>query len=404
MRTLLWVSILVLGYLTKTASGQLVLPPTIDTDTVLTASMNPIRVAQTTTVAPGATLTLEAGVIIEFFDSTCLIVRGDIVALGSAGSPVTFRALVPGTLWQEVRVVNSVDDRSRFEWCHFRDAQTGLVLQMHSVAHTSSTPALDCTFESCENGILGDTLADRDCGSSCCGSTQLQPHLNPEIRRCRFLGIAGNAIEFSIKGQSLWNCWTSPPSYSAVRSYAAPEITNNLFDGIGGAAIYFTPVSYTGASEPLIANNTIHDAAEGIFLRDPFDSEVRSNIFRACAVGIQRTGSLNATVDHNLFWENAENFVGYPVSYGVVLPGTDPPEDVFENRITDPLWSGFFELDLASPAIDAACSSSFSCSLALYDDAAGCALSLGGPTGDLGWTGGPHACSPLSNSISFAET
>ncbi len=60
----------------------------IDSDTRLTADI-PYQIFDSLTVAPGATLTLEAGTTLCFHDKSMLIVRGTLIAEGTAEKPVT---------------------------------------------------------------------------------------------------------------------------------------------------------------------------------------------------------------------------------------------------------------------------------------------------------------------------
>jgi hypothetical protein len=69
-----------------------VLPPIIDTDTVLAAAQGPYVVEDALVVAPGAVLTVEAGVVV-WFRRLGLVVRGTLRACGTAEQPVIFSGI-----------------------------------------------------------------------------------------------------------------------------------------------------------------------------------------------------------------------------------------------------------------------------------------------------------------------
>lgn len=66
------------------------LPPTISTDYTLPASASPLLLANTTRVAPGATLTLAAGTKLYASEFATLIVDGELNTPGTANQPIIF--------------------------------------------------------------------------------------------------------------------------------------------------------------------------------------------------------------------------------------------------------------------------------------------------------------------------
>ncbi len=69
-----------------------VLPAAISVDTVLTADRSPYLVEEALVVMPGATLTLEPGVVV-WFRSLGLVVKGTLQARGTAEHPVVFSGM-----------------------------------------------------------------------------------------------------------------------------------------------------------------------------------------------------------------------------------------------------------------------------------------------------------------------
>lgn len=78
------------------ATGML--PTTIATDTTLTAAGSPYFVSGTSTIQPGATLTIHEGAVIKFMNSASqLAVKGALASEGSAENSVVFTALADDT-------------------------------------------------------------------------------------------------------------------------------------------------------------------------------------------------------------------------------------------------------------------------------------------------------------------
>jgi hypothetical protein len=99
------------------------LPAAIAADTVLTAERSPYLVEEVLVVQPGATLAIEPGVAI-WFTARGMVVRGRVVAQGSAEQPVVFAGLTSKG-WKGIFVDGSEAD-NRIEGCRVSGAEYGI--------------------------------------------------------------------------------------------------------------------------------------------------------------------------------------------------------------------------------------------------------------------------------------
>jgi hypothetical protein len=105
------------------AGRPTLLPSVIATDTVLAADQSPYLVEDALVVMPGATLTIEAGVVI-WFRSLGVVVKGALQACGTAEQPVIFSGLnVKG--WKGI-FIEGREGENRFRHCQISGAEFGI--------------------------------------------------------------------------------------------------------------------------------------------------------------------------------------------------------------------------------------------------------------------------------------
>jgi hypothetical protein len=89
-------------YLVIVLFGQNKLPTTISKDTILTKANSPYLIASNTTVSPGATLKIEAGVTVKFGPQAILTISGSLIVQGTKNDSVYFVSSAQGIQWEYI--------------------------------------------------------------------------------------------------------------------------------------------------------------------------------------------------------------------------------------------------------------------------------------------------------------
>ncbi|MEQ8821907.1 MAG: hypothetical protein RLY93_16850 [Sumerlaeia bacterium] len=126
----------------------------LQVDTTWALADSPISVTQWVTVASGATLTIEPGVVVEMDRSRGITISADgsMVARGSVGAPITFVSSAEGSHWSRIEAALG----STFEMDHcllLRGGETDGAL----VIKTSDATVRNCSIQnSLRNGVYLD--------------------------------------------------------------------------------------------------------------------------------------------------------------------------------------------------------------------------------------------------------
>ena len=124
----------------------------IAANTTWTTGNTYVVVTSTVSVLPGAVLTIEHGVTVKFDPDSRLFVQGQLRALGTATSGITFTANTTAPVrgfWNGILVANNSDD-NELRYCLVEYASTGL-----SFGDSNGNMVTHCTFR--HNGDGGDT-------------------------------------------------------------------------------------------------------------------------------------------------------------------------------------------------------------------------------------------------------
>ncbi|MDB4438417.1 lamin tail domain-containing protein [bacterium] len=245
----------------------------ISSDARWTLSDSPVSVAEAVTIRPGATLTIDAGVMVMLAEDAAILVEGSLLANGTANEPIVFTRATGSNAWPGIefsgaRVWNTFSSRSVFEFCRFEHISNEVALQAWEVDLEFS----NCVFETiadtvirCHDGKirLTDSLF-RDCGE---GVNAVR--CNANISRNRFYHIRNGAdaidVDLEYSGEGL----------------KPANIAQNIIEYCSGDGIDL------GSSAARISGNLIRRCADkGISLGEGSNARVENNVVLHCAIGI----------------------------------------------------------------------------------------------------------------------
>lgn len=379
-----------------------------------TPAGNPHIVSCDATVPSGQTLTIQPGVIVWIGLDVSITANGVIQAVGNSTNRITFQS--PGTssqFWSTIRV-NGTADVNRFKYCNFQNASYalyfnnntinevmyssfqnvayGIVMDVGAGNYVQTTKIMNCNFADCSDyGIWGHA---NGYGQVRWDGWRYYPYtesatIDADIRNCIFSEV-NNGCGFYLRG--------TRESFQGVvaigRGYSNLKILNNVYSTVTNVAILLSVGNYPGGGPATLMNNTMVNCHVGIDVTDPWDARVQDNIIVGATNAVQVAGSLSRSVSYNCFYQNAANFIGYPLPYGnwIIANRNGTPSDILYNILQDPKFvaTNDFHLQTNSPCIDAGTPD-----WAYSDMCFTNSLSQGTSYPDLGAYGGPDACNWL---------
>ena len=261
---------------------------------------SPYLIEGETTVEDGTTLTIEAGVLVEWQGSYTMFIQGQILAIGTETDSIIFTAADPLSGWKSIRFIDTPpgNDTSRFEYCVF---EYGKAYGPHPDNSGGALAAVNyskfiidhCLFD--HNEAM-EVNIDIPCGGAICLIAS-----SPLIKNSTFtnnLAISAAAII----------CYdgSHPLIYNNV-------FTDNFADGNG-----LWGHGYGGAigcyidSDPQIINNTFSN-----------------NLADHGGGAISLVENCNATISYNLIYNNTAGWGG-----GIEIQDYSSPE-ITNNTIVD---------------------------------------------------------------------
>ena len=291
----------------------------------ITAAESPLRIPTTLTVPAGAVLRLEPGVVVQLGAGACLVVRGQLQALGDKRAPIRFEPLGDDVRWGNVKILGDKDppcydgDRhyledsggSRLLFCEFRGGGQVPDQQYDGGAlylNGSAPIVKDCLFQG--------NQADRG------GALVCYNFATPLIEGCTFEGNSsllddGGALYcfFYSDAQILRNFFVQNSSARHAGglyvSVSNPLVQENAF--IDNTATGWGGALYVSSSSPRILDNALYEASAeerstGLVFQSDCRPEVRGNSLQSGGVEVY---GLNLGGDLDLggnWWGTTDEF------------------------------------------------------------------------------------------------
>jgi parallel beta-helix repeat protein len=313
---------------------------------------SPYLLIEDCTVPTGDSLIIEPGVEIGFSESVSLDVYGQISAIGTSDRNIIFKTINDTVKFNYVRVFNgsSSPPISEFNYCKFMNAQKGLyihaygrIINSYTTLHTNVS---NCFFDSTVTTAIFVRAQAKDYSQ---GLSAWRGHamVNPVINGCIFNGNEVG-VDMHIEGEG--------SAYYSIGNTKA-YIQNCIFKNVKGTAIRMLPKSLNSGT-PCIINNTVVNCERGIWIQDAdFEATIINNIFYGIDTVVVRTSSNSSVVFYNCFYNNGQNFVGYPETFGDVIMVNRNKDscDIGQNIFLDPslLDSNSYILSYTSPCLNA---------------------------------------------------
>lgn len=321
----------------QTVNAQTTVADTLSSDVTWTVANSPYQLTDTVIVAQGVTLTIEAGVTVQFDAATSLIIDGAIVADGSSGNEITFTSSSGSPAagdWGTIRFNNTSGVGSVFDYVILEyggGAGSGAM-----VTYRTGAFAFDIT-----NAVFRSSAGH---GIDLRASSPLIQ--NSEFRNNSGYGIFSDlALSFEVD-----NSVVAGNTTGGIRApiNSSPNIHDSRIDS-NGVGIYID-----NGAIPDIENNIIDGNNYGIVIIEAAGQSpnITDNTIRNSAtLGIDNRGTGLVTAEYN-FWgdksgpTNALNPTGIgdavsnnidftPWLYGATLP----VREITSNPLNGDVWS-----------------------------------------------------------------
>lgn len=330
-------------------AGETLAVPTVQGELAGRTLSGRYVVAGDVTVNNG-TVTVRPGTTLEFPSATTWSVgiNGQMLAIGSAAAPITFKSRLPNTQWPGITIVTAdgngvpyVEKRSSFEHCLFQSASNAVYLQIYVLnGRPEMTSSFRyCRFEDCGTAIRGHSEGIYLGGLN--GQRWGYPVLRPEISSCVFLRC-GNGVKIDLTG-------SARSSGSVGAGSCSPQVAESVFVDVSDAALSVVRLQNAGnESIPSFCGNLVLNSQNVIVAPTGVDAVVEYNVAYNTPVLVERGGAGTTKVIGNVVWSSGNtprSFFrgsGFPVNhhYGDISLGTKWGRwnnDIYGNVFVDDL-------------------------------------------------------------------
>lgn len=257
-----WLLLLLL--LLPTSALATEVPAEIGEDTTWTVADSPWEVVENAWVTEGVTLTIEAGVVVDFGEDKNLFVAGELIAAGTADQPIVFQPAQDDTLWGSL-VFEPEAEPARFVGVGEYDG--GSLLE--NVTFTGARRAIQ--IRGGPPYVHACSFIDNDC--ECSSGTEggaaiyIAPGLAPRIRDSLFEGneVGGVAWGGAVYADQAHPILQGNTFIANAGPYGGAVCGNNSYGPIVGNHFEGNDSNWEGAaltlysSSPAVLNNTMID-------------------------------------------------------------------------------------------------------------------------------------------------
>lgn len=297
-------------------------------------SGSPYLVECDVNIQAGQVLIIDPDVTVMLYDNTSINVYGQMIATGTKSQHITFQAVASDRKWNRIYISPSsaTPPVNQFNYCDFLNAETALYINIRGKIDNDWTIMnvfiTDSYFsDSVNTAIYGEAIAVD--ASQFMSPRRRHARLDPTIERNVF---DGNNKGIELYSQGVCNSWCSGAT-------SEPIVRSNMFIGITDASFNMLNGPLQSASVPLFVNNTVINSGKGVVIVDPFETEIKNNIFKGNTIAVEKASPTLGTVHYNLFYDNVSDCLTCPSSFGdtFLLNRNGDPSDIGSNIFMDPL-------------------------------------------------------------------
>ena len=312
-------------------NGYSMLPSTVSSDLHLTAAKNPWYGSDDITVDSGATLTVDAGVMIMMADSADLRICGSLRINGEENRPVIIKP----------------------------DSASG-ARAWGALCFTNTSDTSYCSYLRIENASFSKTAPETFPASISTNGTPLYLD-HADISSCRlpFVAKGGNTTIRSSHFRSRVTCGlihikggTALIEGCDLQGNDAPDVDGIDFDGVYGGIIRGNILhDFTGSNSDaidlgenacgaLVENNLIyHCTDKGVSVGQASTATIRGNTILQCGlgIGIKDSGS-TAFIDRNTFHDNVKAVACFEKNTGAGGGTATVKNCIFSESIVSPTF------------------------------------------------------------------
>jgi hypothetical protein len=306
-----------------------ILPDIISENTILTIDCSPYLVRENVVILPNRTLTVEAGVEIQFPKGGNMMVQGNLRIKGREGELVRFLPNESlGTIeWGHVFFENATDTSS-LVWFEIIGASQGAHPLRENAALAIWNSVLEMDHVVLEN-VNGNPISARY-SDVWLKNSSLRSKVTGDLINVKY----GYGFIDSCEFQGNTQIDTDAIDYDDVKNGVIMNSKIYDFLGFNSDAIDLGE----GSSDIIVENNFIHHISDkGISIGQNSSVFLKNNTFVECTQGIGIKDEGFASVEQTTFYNNSNDIVAFEKNIGSGGGFVEAYNNIFSNTVFDPI-------------------------------------------------------------------